>query len=62
VSTSDVIACARDGLARSPRNLTVETNRALGPLTTYRVGGAADVFVSCATDRDLDEVARVVAQ
>src|SRR5687768_12444635 len=30
-------------------------------MTTYRVGGGADLFVSCASTDDLDEVARVVA-
>jgi len=34
---------------------------ALGPLTTYRVGGPAALFVRCATDADLDEVASAVA-
>ena len=54
------VACAREAFARSSRALPVENDRLLGPMTTYRVGGAADLFVSCASAADLDEVARVV--
>ena len=61
MSAADAVACARDAFARSSHLLIVETDRPLGPLTTYRVGGAADLFVTCATAGDLDEVARVVA-
>lgn len=35
---------------------------ALGPLTTYRVGGAARRFVTVENDEQLDRVARVVAR
>ena len=61
MSAVDVVTCAREGLAQSSRTLPVVIDRPIGPLTTYRVGGAADLFVTCATERDLEEVARVVA-
>jgi UDP-N-acetylmuramate dehydrogenase len=61
MSGASAVACAREAFARSPRALSVENDRPLGPMTTYRVGGGADLFVSCASVDDLDEVARVVA-
>ena len=62
MNSVDAIGCAREELARSAPSLRVEVDRPLGPLTTYRVGGSADLFVSCANPGDLDEVARVVAR
>jgi len=61
MSGAGAVTCARDAFARSSRVLPVENDRPLGPMTTYRVGGAADLFVSCAGPDDLEEVARVVA-
>ena len=58
----DAVAYARETFARQAPGLRLETDRALGPLTTYRVGGAADLFVTCTTEDELDDVARVVAQ
>ncbi|MEO5841300.1 MAG: UDP-N-acetylmuramate dehydrogenase [Acidimicrobiales bacterium] len=55
------VACAREAFARSSRALRVESDRAIGSFTTYRVGGTADLFVTCEAPADLDEVARVVA-
>ena len=62
MNSVDALGCAREELARSAPSLRVEFDRPLGPLTTYRVGGSADLFVSCAAASDLDEVARVVAR
>jgi UDP-N-acetylmuramate dehydrogenase len=62
VNAVDAVACAREAFARCAPGLRVEYGRALGSLTTYRVGGAADLFVTCATERDLDDVATVVAR
>ena len=61
MSGASAVACAREAFASSSRALSVENDRPLGPMTTYRVGGGADLFVSCASADDLDEVARVVA-
>ena len=61
MSGGSAVACAREAFARSSRALPVEHDRPLGPMTTYRVGGAADLFVSCGSTDDLDEVSRVVA-
>jgi UDP-N-acetylmuramate dehydrogenase len=62
VNAADAVACARDAFARLAPQLSVESHRPLGPLTTYRVGGAADLFVTCATEQQLEDVARVVAR
>jgi UDP-N-acetylmuramate dehydrogenase len=61
MNATDAVTCAREAFARLAPDLVVETQRPLGPLTTYRVGGAADLFVTCATERDVDGVARVVS-
>ena len=58
----DAVVHARESFARQAPGLRLESDRPLGPLTTYRVGGAADLFVTCATESELDDVARVVAQ
>lgn len=62
MNTVDAVAHARETFARQAPRLRLETDRPLGPLTTYRVGGSADLFVTCSTESDLDDVARVVAQ
>ena len=53
-----------DMLAMLDQDLSglVVANAALGPLTTYRVGGAARRFVTVENDEQLDRVARVVAR
>ena len=40
----------------------VRVDEPLGPLTTYRVGGAAAIFASPASMSDLQEVAAVIAR
>ena len=40
----------------------VERHHPLGPLTTYRVGGAADLFIDVASERDLFAIADVVSR
>jgi UDP-N-acetylmuramate dehydrogenase len=54
-----------DGLARELRAALegrVETDRPLAPLTTYRVGGPARLYVEPGSVADLDALARVLAR
>ena len=61
MTAADAVACARRAFTRSAHEVRLESDRDIGSLTTYRVGGAADLFVTCEEADDLDEVARVVA-
>jgi UDP-N-acetylmuramate dehydrogenase len=61
VTAADAVACARRAFERSSHALRLESDRNIGSSTTYRVGGSADLFVTCEESDDLDEVARVVA-
>jgi UDP-N-acetylmuramate dehydrogenase len=54
-------ADARVAAAAAALGPRVERDRSLGPLTTYKVGGPAALFVVVATDADLAAVAEVVA-
>jgi UDP-N-acetylmuramate dehydrogenase len=57
-SSLDALASA---LAATPVGHRLERDRDLGPLTTYRVGGAARLFVEVADATELDLVAAEVA-
>jgi UDP-N-acetylmuramate dehydrogenase len=54
-------ADARVAAAAAALGPRVERDRSLGPLTTYKVGGPAALFVVVATDAELAAVAEVVA-
>jgi len=54
-------ADARVAAAAAALGPRIERDRSLGPLTTYKVGGPAALFVVVATDADLAAVAEVVA-
>ena len=55
---SDDLAAALQVVCDQSR---VERFRPLGPLTTYRVGGPANIFIDVASARDLRAIATVVA-
>jgi UDP-N-acetylmuramate dehydrogenase len=56
----ELVTTALDEVARRLGPL-VRRDVPLGPMTTYRVGGAAALFARCQTEAELDEVAAAVA-
>lgn len=57
---ADRVAHARALLAAGPLATKLEQHRPLGPLTTYRVGGPAALFLTVTTHGELRAVAEVV--